>query len=194
MSLKLIAGLSIIFTGAALADPAALPAASSDPPASQLCKVNTTDIPVAAYGRNIQAIVTRYGADPQCSLRLRSALENIFREEHRSEAWAGPLERMIADAAAAVPGAKVTGGCHTSLCRYDIELTARVESARSPNEVDRRVIDAATATPFEVASVHYGSTFKRRSYFYSLVAPAEFLEPLRRIMDAADALSHKERE
>lgn len=148
------------------------------------CAVNTSDVAVPTTGNDIQMFVTGYGSRPKCIPRLHAALEGIFAAENRVEKWAGPLERIIKDAAVAVHGATITGSCHTSLCLYDIELTPSVESTESPNEIDRRVIDAAAGTPFAVESIHYGPALKYRTYFYSTVVPAAFVQPLRKKMES----------
>lgn len=159
---------------------------SREPASSPSCKVSTMDIAVPTSANDIQAIMTRYGSRPECTPLLHSALESIFIGEERAEGWAGPLERKVKDATAAVHGAKIAGGCHTSLCRYDIELTPSVESAGSPNQIDHLIIDATARTPFQVESIHFGSTFKYRSYFYSTVPVAAFVEPLRRRMEGGN--------
>jgi hypothetical protein len=155
---------------------------SREPAALPACPIDTSDISEPLTAGAVQILVERYGSRPLCMPRLHSALESIFMEEERDEGWAGPLEGIVKDATGAVHAAKFTGGCHRSLCRYDIELTPSAESARSPNAVDHRVIESARGTPFEVESIHYGSTFKYRIYFYSTVVPAAFVEPLRKKM------------
>ena len=187
MSPTLSSSLSILFASAVLADPAAAPSASAfNSPAYQSCKGHTTDIAVPTTGGDIQDIVARYVTDPSCSPRLRAAVENIFTGEPRTEAWAGPLERIVEKTALA-HGAKIEGVCHTSLCRYNIELAPSEESARAPHAVEHRIIDATSGTPLQVASLQaYGSNFKFTIYFYSTVVPAAFVEPLRRIMDTGD--------
>jgi hypothetical protein len=155
---------------------------SSEPSSLPACPIDTSDISELLTAGSVQILVERYGSQPLCAPRLHSAFESIFREEERNEGWARPLERIVKDATEAVHAAKFAGGCHRSLCRYDIELTPSTESARSPNAVDHRVIEYARGTPYEVESVHYGSTFKYRVYFYSTVVPAAFVEPLRKKM------------
>lgn len=148
--------------------------------------VRTCGAAIPTTGANVQDIVTRYVADPNCNLRLRVAIESIFTEERRNDDWAGPLERMVKEAAQA-HGAKIAGVCHTSLCRYDIELPPSEESARSPHAVEHQVIGATSGTPLQVDSLqYYGSNLKFTIYFYSTVVPAAFLEPLRRMMEDAN--------
>jgi hypothetical protein len=157
-----------------------------DPVSFASCGVRTNDIAIPTTGADIQDIVTRYVADPTCNSRLRTAIENIFTDEHRDEKWAGSLEQIVKEEALA-RGAKIAGVCHTSLCRYDIELNPSVESARSPHEVEHRIIAATAGTPLQVDSLqYYGSNFKFTIFFYSTVAPAAFLEPLRKQMEPAD--------
>jgi hypothetical protein len=141
------------------------------------CDANEIGEPATA--QEIQRLVTQYAARLECVDRLHLALDAIFEKEPRDERWAEPLERLIADAAAK-QGATVSGGCHSSLCRYDVQLSSAMESSRVADSLDRRVIDAATGTPFEVASVHNGSQYKYRTYFYTTVAPAVFIGPLKR--------------
>jgi hypothetical protein len=142
------------------------------------CDVNAANDPATA--QEIQTFVTKYASRPICVSRLHLALEAIFEEEPRAERWAEPLERIVADAAAS-KGVRVSGGCHSNLCRYDVELSSAMEFSELM-DLDRRVIDAAEGTPFEVASVHDGSEYKYRTYFYTTVAPAAFIKPLRRKM------------
>lgn len=150
------------------------------------CGMRTSDVAIPTTGTNVQDIVTGYVADPNCNLRLQVAIESIFREEHRNDEWAGSLERIIKEAAQA-RGARMAGVCHTSLCRYDIELPPSEESARSPHAVEHRVIDATSGTPLQVDSLqYYGSNLEFTIYFYSTVAPAAFVEPLRRKMEDAN--------
>jgi hypothetical protein len=161
-------------------------AQNPDPASFASCGVRTSDIAIPTSGAEIQDIVTRYVADPTCNSRLRTAIENILRDEHRDGKWAGPLEQIVKEEALA-RGAKIAGVCHTSLCRYDIELNPSMESARSPHEVEHRVISATAGTPLQVDSLqYYGSNFKFTIFLYSTVAPAAFLEPLRKQMEPAD--------
>jgi hypothetical protein len=143
------------------------------------CDANAIGEPATA--QEIQCFVTQFASRLECVSRLHLALDTIFEEEPRAERWAEPLERLIADTAAK-QGARVSGGCHSSLCRYDVELSSATESSRVADSLDRRVIDAAAGTPFEVESVHNGSRYKYRTYFYTTVAPAVFIAPLKREM------------
>jgi len=59
-----------------------------------------------------------------------------------------------------------------------------MKSSKIADSLDRRVIDAAAGTPFEVASVHNGSPSKYRTYFYTTAAPAAFIGPLKKEMKA----------
>jgi|SRR5471030_383038 hypothetical protein len=165
-----------------------VPSAARDPDAASAasCSVHTSDISIPTSSTDIQDIVTKYVADPTCYLHLQAAIESIFREEQRREEWAGPLERIVRKAALE-HGAKMVGFCHTSICRYDIELTPSEESARSPHEVERRIIDATSGTPLQVDSLrHYGSNFKFTIYFFSTIVPSAFLESLRKKMQDAN--------
>jgi hypothetical protein len=192
MSPRLGACLSVFFVSAVFADPAAGPSASTiNASGHQSCKANSTDIAVPVTGADIQDIVTRYLTTTPCNRRTADALESIFRDEQRNEAWAGPLERIVKEAAL-VHGAKMVGVCHTSLCRFDIELTPSVESARSPHALEYQVIDATSGTPLQVASIQkYGSNFKFTIYFYSTFVPAAFVEPLRSFMETGSTLSNR---
>ena len=147
------------------------------------CGVRTRDIAVPTSSTDIQDIVTRYVTDPSCNSRLRVALESIFRDEPRTEAWAKALEQIVKEVAVA-HGATIKGVCHTSLCRYDIEIPSSAESARSPQEVEHRVIEATSGTSQQVGSLrYYGTNLKFTIYFYSTVVPAAFVDPLRRKME-----------
>jgi len=155
---------------------------SSNADSPYQCMVSTRDITNTPTARDIQDIVGRYMADPRCVPRLRATLDNLFRDEPRAEEWAGPLERIIREAAAAQE-AKISGGCHTSLCSFDIELPPSEASYRSPDVIERRVIDATSGTALQTASVHFGSSSKYRVYFCSIFAPAAFVEPMRKKME-----------
>jgi len=147
------------------------------------CAVRTSDIAIPMTSKDIEDIVTRYGTDPTCSIRLPRVIESIFRNEQRNEEWAATLERIINQAAMS-HGAKTTGICHASLCRYEIQLTPSVDSARSPHAVEHAVIAVTSGTPHQVDSLQsYGSNYRFTIYFYSTVVPAAFLEPLRKEME-----------
>jgi hypothetical protein len=86
----------------------------------------------------------------------------------------------------------MVGDCHTSPCRFDVELTPSVESARSPHALEHQVIDATSGTRLQVASIQkYGSNFKFTIYFFSTFVPAAFVEPLRSIMETGSTLSNR---
>ena len=98
------------------------------------CGVRASDMTIPTTGTDVQDIVTRYMTNPNCNLRLRVAIEKLFTEEYRNEEWAGALERIVKEAAQS-RGAQIAGVCHTSLCRFDIELPPSAESARSPHAI-----------------------------------------------------------
>jgi hypothetical protein len=150
---------------------------------TSLCHVNTNDIAMPMTQNALQELMAKYGTRPECGPRLHEALQDIFDGEIRTEGWAIPLEKLIEKAAARLSGVTVSGACHTSLCRYDIEFTDSAEAAKSFYGVDRLVIGDAVTTPLAVESIHYGTPAKYVSYFYSTVPPAAFVVPLRKRME-----------
>ncbi len=156
-----------------------------EPPSLQSCPVGTSDLVEPLTAATLQTLMTRYvSMSAMCGRPLRSSLDDIFALEKRDERWAGPLERKISSAAVAVD-VKLTGECHASLCRYDFKLTHPSQFG-----IDHQVISSVTDTDFAVESIHFPTPSGYRSYFYSTVLPAAFVEPLRRIMDTGNTLAH----
>jgi hypothetical protein len=143
------------------------------------CVVDKSDIPESPTVAYVQSFVSNYMGDPRCSPRLRNAITTIFKRESRSDEWATSVEGKLKDAIEALHGSIVSGSCHSSLCRYEVELPP--SGNNPPFDLDRRVIEATSGTAYQVASLHYGSAARYQIYLYSTIRPL-FVEPLRVMM------------
>lgn len=147
----------------------------------QSCAVDLSGVTEPLTADGLITLMTQYALTTTCNNKLRAALDSIFLTESRNDQWASELERVIGKVGAA-GGVRVTGECHASLCRYDIELT-QPNQEMPPYEIDRRIIASVKDSKLAVDSIHFGSPLRHQSYFYSTVLPAAFVEPLRRRME-----------
>lgn len=144
-----------------------------------LCKSNAGDSVTEPHSQSeLDALLSGYMS--RCPYKLLSALDEIYNQEERDEAWASKVEERI-ELTARSAGMRVKGGCHSSLCRFDFE-TAAETCSRLGHEFDRPLTDSLKDTEFQVSIIYRPTGTGCTRYIYSTVMPPAFLAPLRQRM------------
>lgn len=146
------------------------------------CEVQTSDISDKPTSAEIAALLSRYSM--ACNQELAVALESIYVDEKRDPQWATPLEEQIRLAAKKVPGLKIEGDCRKNLCRFDFYLSGP-EKGPLHGLFDQPLIASLSETRLAISTVDVATSHGYVKYFCSVVAPASFVDLLKRKMDNA---------
>jgi hypothetical protein len=155
-------------------------ASSKRLPEVPLCKIETTDIVEPPNGVDVDKLLYRYLI--ACREKLNRDLDSIYAAEKRDQEWAAPIEEKVRQTAA-MQAVTISGDCHTSLCRFSVELpSAQGHSAQL--SFDHSLVSSLGKSGHAVSTVYF-STPKANivEYVCSNVAPVAFIGSLRMKME-----------
>jgi hypothetical protein len=149
-------------------------------PSASLCHPNGDDNAEKPHSSGeLDGLISGYVI--RCDRKLFAALDEIYANEERNEAWASKLEAKVAELKLTEPLARmrIDGGCRSSLCRFDFEPSGPEGCTRLVgHEFDRSILDSTGGTDLEVTILWRTKPIGCTRYIYSTIMPPAFLEPL----------------
>jgi hypothetical protein len=171
-SIFLLLSGSVLESRPAFVETSASNSVSGDRSTANGCTVDVSEFPsVRTKTGELYFLMEKYFL--YCHSDL-SVLDEIYRAETRDEQWAVPLEYKIRAAGEGAEGLKVTGECHRSLCRFDLDsFAAKRWGILDYNDRFRALSKRNHIVAHFVPSAGDGFT----GYFYSDISAPAFLDP-----------------